>query len=173
MKTWTVSPTTVEVAMEVKDAKNNRGHYIGSPNSRGTNNSNIQQSGKGTGRGGGRGRGGRGHGRGRAGNQHYRRVSLNTVSKWLSDVDNEGNHITSEKASPRASNVVEAIGVSNNNTKHAMNTTHDHTEVNFQTTKNAHHNAMGATDPEPHSNNPTQTENSSTDRKNRLTSGSE
>jgi hypothetical protein len=83
--------------------------------------------------------------RGRVGNQHYHRASLNTASKWLSDIGNEGNHITSVKANPIASNVVEAIGVSNNNTKQATTTTHDHTEVNFQTTKDEHHNAMGST----------------------------
>jgi hypothetical protein len=85
----------------------NGGHYLSSPNSRGTTNFNIQQSEKVTGphqtslgisdrnndksdnRGGGRERGCQGRGRGgRAGTQHYRRASLNTVSKWFSFVGN-------------------------------------------------------------------------------------
>jgi hypothetical protein len=72
-----------------------REQYLSSPNRRGTTNSNTQQNEKAVGRGGGRGV--RDRGRGRASNQHYRRASLNTVSKWISDIGNEGTSITSGK----------------------------------------------------------------------------
>jgi hypothetical protein len=50
------------------------------------------------------------------------------VSKWISDVDNEDNHIrTSGKAKPSETNVVEEIGEISDNVKQATNPTHDHT----------------------------------------------
>jgi hypothetical protein len=92
-------------------------------------------------------------------------ATLNTPSKWLRYVSNEDNPIrTSGKVNPSATNVVEEIGVISDSIKHATNPTHDHTEVNPPTMKNAHHNVMGVTEPKPHHNNPAQTENNSTDR---------
>jgi hypothetical protein len=86
------------------------------------------------------------------------------VSKCLSDVGNKDNHIrTSGKTNPSTTNAVEEIGVTSDNIKQAMNPTHGYTEVNSATTKDAHHNFMGATEPKPDLNNPAQTENNSTD----------
>jgi hypothetical protein len=148
--------------------------YLRYPNSRGNTNNNTnyntnyntQQNKKAAGGGGGRGSGGRDRGGGRAGNQHYHRASLNTVSKWLSYVGNEGTKITSVKENSGPSNVVEAIGVINDTTTQSVNNTRVHTYVNVQTTKDEHHNTMGVTEPGNQGNNPTQTENNSTERTN-------